>query len=287
MRPGRLASRGGEGRAYVVPNQRGGGGRRRGSTSGPAVASRRSTRRSIAARAIVRKAAGGELRVADRRRMLHQHLVSIVEGQANCGFGADRTRLTADPEHTFRDDASVVMRVYFALGDSIAIDDYTGVRGGRAASQLARRLGVDLVDLTRDGNTAHGALADLARAPAAADVVTLTASGNDLPECSTTPAPSSSPPSSASNGPSSAGSGKPRSRSPARASSTTSSTSTSSSPASPSRRGPRAARSRPGVASAASAPRPTECLGGRGWDGCRRWDQVAEDHSVALDDDSR
>jgi lysophospholipase L1-like esterase len=116
------------------------------------------------------------------------------------------------------------MRVYFALGDSIAIDDYTGVRGGRAASQLARRLGVDLVDLTRDGNTAHGALADLARAPAAADVVTLTASGNDLPECSTTPAPSSSPPSSASNGLSSAGSGKPRSRSPARASSTTSST---------------------------------------------------------------
>jgi lysophospholipase L1-like esterase len=224
MRPGRLASRGGEGRAYVVPNQRGGGGRRRGSTSGPAVASRRSTRRSIAARAIVRNAAGGELRVADRRRMLHQHLVSIVEGQANCGSVADRTRLTADPEHTFRDDASVVMRVYFALGDSIAIDDYTGVRGGRAASQLARRLGVDLVDLTRDGNTAHGALADLARAPAAADVVTLTASGNDLPECSTTPAPSSSPPSSASNGPSSAGSGKPRSRSPARASSTTSST---------------------------------------------------------------
>jgi hypothetical protein len=151
MRPGRLAARGGEGRAYVVPNQRGGGGRRRGSTSGPAVASRRSTRRSIAARAIVRNAAGGELRVADRRRMLHQLLVSIVEGQANCGFGADRTRLTADPEHTFRDDASVVMRVYFALGDSIAIDDYTGVRGGRAASQLARRLGVDLVDLTRDG----------------------------------------------------------------------------------------------------------------------------------------
>jgi hypothetical protein len=32
---------------------------------------------------------------------------------------------------------------------------------------------------------------------------------------------------------------------------------------------------------------PTECLGGRGGDGCRRWDQVAEDHSVPLDDDSR
>jgi lysophospholipase L1-like esterase len=70
--------------------------------------------------------------------------------------------------------------VYLALGDSISIDDYTGVRGGGAASQLARKLGVDLVDLTRDGNTTHGVLADLAAAPVAADVVTLTAGGNDL-----------------------------------------------------------------------------------------------------------
>lgn len=54
------------------------------------------------------------------------------------------------------------------------------MRGGGAASQLARKLGADLVDLTRDGNTTHGVLADLARAPAAADVVTLTAGGNDL-----------------------------------------------------------------------------------------------------------
>jgi hypothetical protein len=72
------------------------------------------------------------------------------------------------------------MRAYLALGDSISIDDYTGVRGGGAASQLARRLGVELVDLTLDGNTTHGVLADLARAPATADVVTLTAGGNDL-----------------------------------------------------------------------------------------------------------
>ena len=72
------------------------------------------------------------------------------------------------------------MAVYLALGDSISIDDYTGVRGGGAASQLARKLGVELVDLTRDGNTTHGVLADLAAAPAAADVVTLTAGGNDL-----------------------------------------------------------------------------------------------------------
>src|SRR5438034_3146668 len=70
--------------------------------------------------------------------------------------------------------------IYVAVGDSISIDDYTGVRGGGAASQLARKLGLDLVDLTRDGNTAHGVLADLAAAPAAADVVTLTAGGNDL-----------------------------------------------------------------------------------------------------------
>jgi lysophospholipase L1-like esterase len=69
---------------------------------------------------------------------------------------------------------------YLALGDSISIDDYTGVPGGGAASQLARKLGLDLVDLTRDGNTTQGVLADLARAPAAADIVTLTAGGNDL-----------------------------------------------------------------------------------------------------------
>ncbi len=71
-------------------------------------------------------------------------------------------------------------RIYLALGDSISIDDYTGVHGGGAASQLARKLGVELVDLTRDGNTTHGVLADLAAASATADVVTLTAGGNDL-----------------------------------------------------------------------------------------------------------
>ena len=74
----------------------------------------------------------------------------------------------------------VSMGTYLALGDSISIDDYTGVRGGGAPSQLARKLGLDLIDLTRDGNTTQGVLADLALAPAAADVVTLTAGGNDL-----------------------------------------------------------------------------------------------------------
>jgi lysophospholipase L1-like esterase len=70
--------------------------------------------------------------------------------------------------------------IYVALGDSISIDDYTGVRGSGAASQLARRLGLELVDLTRDGNTTQGVLADLPRVPARADVVTLTGGGNDL-----------------------------------------------------------------------------------------------------------
>ena len=74
----------------------------------------------------------------------------------------------------------IAMGIYLALGDSISIDDYTGVPGGGAASQLARTLDLELVDLTSDGNTTQGVLADLARAPAAADVVTLTAGGNDL-----------------------------------------------------------------------------------------------------------
>ena len=72
------------------------------------------------------------------------------------------------------------MRIYLALGDSSSIDDYTGVPGGGAPPQLARKLGVELVNLTCDGNTTQGVLADLTRAPAAADAVTLTAGGNDL-----------------------------------------------------------------------------------------------------------
>jgi lysophospholipase L1-like esterase len=80
----------------------------------------------------------------------------------------------------FRDDAPIAIGIYLALGDSISIDDYTGARGGGAASQLARKLGAELVDLTRDGNTTHGVLADLAAAPTTADVATLTAGGNDL-----------------------------------------------------------------------------------------------------------
>jgi hypothetical protein len=65
--------------------------------------------------------------------------------------------------------------IYLALGDSISIDDCTGVRGGGAASQLARRFGLDLVEIASDGNTTHGVLADLAGAPASAVAVTLAA----------------------------------------------------------------------------------------------------------------
>jgi acyl-CoA thioesterase-1 len=72
------------------------------------------------------------------------------------------------------------MDVYVALGDSISIDDYTGKLGGGAPSQLARKLGLDLVDLARDANTTENVLADLVRTPTAADLVTLTAGGNDL-----------------------------------------------------------------------------------------------------------
>jgi lysophospholipase L1-like esterase len=74
----------------------------------------------------------------------------------------------------------VAMSTYLALGDSISIDEYTGVPGGGAPAQLARKLDVELIDLTRDGNTTDGVLADLAHAPTRADFVTLTAGGNDL-----------------------------------------------------------------------------------------------------------
>ena len=71
---------------------------------------------------------------------------------------------------------------YLALGDSISIDDYTEVEGGGAASQLARLLGADpFVDLTRDGRTTDGLLADLARDDLPrADCATVTIGGNDL-----------------------------------------------------------------------------------------------------------
>ncbi len=72
---------------------------------------------------------------------------------------------------------------YLALGDSISIDDYTEVKGGGAASQLARLLKADpFIDRTKDGMTTDGLLnRDLGFGePPVADCVTLTIGGNDL-----------------------------------------------------------------------------------------------------------
>ena len=71
---------------------------------------------------------------------------------------------------------------YLALGDSISIDDYTGVPGGGAASQLARLLdATHFQDLTRDGNVAEGVLRDLALVKGRPDdLITLTVGGNNL-----------------------------------------------------------------------------------------------------------
>jgi len=73
---------------------------------------------------------------------------------------------------------------YLAIGDSMSIDKYTGVAGGGAVSQFARRLGAAAVlDLTYDGCTTGGVLSELEKLPAfAPGAITLTAGGNDLLE---------------------------------------------------------------------------------------------------------
>lgn len=69
------------------------------------------------------------------------------------------------------------MKTYLALGDSMSIDDYTGVDGGGAVRQFHRVLGDGwrLDDRTRDGCTMPGVLTD-----GTGDVITLTIGGNDL-----------------------------------------------------------------------------------------------------------
>ncbi len=70
---------------------------------------------------------------------------------------------------------------YLALGDSISIDDYTGVVGGGAASQFARLIGAaKFLNLTRDGCTTDGVLDSLDGITIAPDVITMTAGGNDF-----------------------------------------------------------------------------------------------------------
>lgn len=68
-------------------------------------------------------------------------------------------------------------KTYLALGDSMSIDDYTGVRGGGAVNQFFRVLGKDwmLDDRTLDG-------CSMATVPldGRGDLITLTIGGNDL-----------------------------------------------------------------------------------------------------------
>src|SRR5437868_804300 len=72
---------------------------------------------------------------------------------------------------------------YLALGDSISIDDYTGVAGGGAVSQFARLIGAtEVQDLTYDGCTTAGVIEALQRVTNRPEVATLTAGGNDFLE---------------------------------------------------------------------------------------------------------
>ena len=70
---------------------------------------------------------------------------------------------------------------YYALGDSMSIDDYAGGPGLGAASLLADDLGIELKLLARDGATSedvlHHQLGQVAGRPA---LVTITMGGNDL-----------------------------------------------------------------------------------------------------------
>lgn len=70
-----------------------------------------------------------------------------------------------------------INHTYLALGDSMSIDDYTGVPGGGAVNQFFRSLGDDweLDDRTFDGCRMDGVPRD-----GAGDLVTLTIGGNDL-----------------------------------------------------------------------------------------------------------
>lgn len=70
---------------------------------------------------------------------------------------------------------------YLALGDSISIDRYTGIKGGGAVSQFSRLIGADeLQDLTHDGYTTYTVMQSLGRIRIMPDVITITVGGNDL-----------------------------------------------------------------------------------------------------------
>src|SRR5262249_38678289 len=70
---------------------------------------------------------------------------------------------------------------YLALGDSISIDDYTGVPKGGAVNQFARLIGAaEVEDWTRDGGMIGDVLVALDRVTIRPDIVTLTVGGNDF-----------------------------------------------------------------------------------------------------------
>lgn len=70
---------------------------------------------------------------------------------------------------------------YLALGDSISIDEYTGVAGGGAASQFAKLIGATrFQNLTYDGCVTQGVLDELVKVTIQPQVITVTAGGNDL-----------------------------------------------------------------------------------------------------------
>jgi lysophospholipase L1-like esterase len=69
------------------------------------------------------------------------------------------------------------MRTYLALGDSMSIDDYTGIVGGGAVQQFFRTLGDNW---TLDDQTFDGCRMSDVPTSGHGDLVTLTVGGNDL-----------------------------------------------------------------------------------------------------------
>src|SRR6266576_2255369 len=71
--------------------------------------------------------------------------------------------------------------IYLALGDSMSIDDYTGVIGGGAVNQFAALISAtQVLNLTRDGQTTEGVIESLTTVFVKPDIVTMTAGGNDF-----------------------------------------------------------------------------------------------------------
>lgn len=78
---------------------------------------------------------------------------------------------------------------YYALGDSISIDDYAGGPGLGAASLLADDFGIDLTLLARDGATSDDVVRfQLDKVQGRPALITLTMGGNDLLTTLFTPA---------------------------------------------------------------------------------------------------